>query len=92
MTGCLQDEFITHLGILKINEWIFLQSSAPKRALSLFVELNEKPLPVLLHDYLSFYLLLLKRSLFPKAIVRKEVNEQIQYLIKKTGFVYFQGI
>lgn len=90
LTGCLQDEFVTHLGILKLMSGYFSNHISTKRALSLFVELNERPLPVLLHDYLSFYLLLLKRSLFPKAIVRKEVNEQIQYLIKKTGFVYFR--
>ncbi|AXY75564.1 hypothetical protein D3H65_16965 [Paraflavitalea soli] len=90
LTGCLQDEFITHLGILKLMSGYFSNHISTKRALSLFVELNEKPLPVLLHDYLSFYLLFLKRSLFPKATIRKEVNEQIQYLIKKTGFVYFR--
>lgn len=89
LTGCLQEEFTTHLNILKLTSGFFSNHISTKRALSLYMELNEKPLPVLLHDYLSFYLLFLKRSLFPKASVRKEVNEQLQFLIKKTGFVYF---
>ncbi|NII27378.1 hypothetical protein HB364_19975 [Pseudoflavitalea sp. X16] len=90
LTGCLRDEFVTHLNILKLMSGFFSNHISTKRALSLYAELNDKPLPVLLHDYLSFYLLFLKRSLFPKAIVRKEVNEQVQYLVKKTGFVYFR--
>lgn len=90
LSGCLQDEFVTHLNILKLMSGFFSNHISTKRALSLYAELNDKPLPVLLHDYLSFYLLFLKRSLFPKAIVRKEVSEQIQYLVKKTGFVYFR--
>lgn len=90
LTGCLQDEFITQLNILKLTSGFFSNHISTKRATSLFAELNDKPLPVLSHDYLSLYLLFLKRSLFPKAIVRKEANEQIQYLIQKTGFVYFQ--
>jgi hypothetical protein len=90
LTGCLQEEFTTQLNILKLMSGFFSNHISTKRALSLYMELNDKPLPVLLHDYLSFYLLFLKRSLFPKAIVRKEVNEQIQYLIQKTGFVYFK--
>lgn len=90
LTGCLRDEFIIHLKILKLMSGFFSNHISTKRALSLFAELSDKQLPVLLHDYLSFYLLFLKRSLFPKASVRKEVNEQLQYLIKKTGFVYFR--
>jgi len=90
LTGCLQEEFITHLSILKLTSGYFSNHISNKRAMSLYLELNEKTLPVLLHDYLTFYLLFLKRSLFPKSIIRKEVNEQLSYLIRKTGFVYFK--
>lgn len=90
LSGVLQEEFITYLSILKLTSGYFSNNISNKRALSLYLELNEKPLPVLLHDYLTFYLLFLKRSLFPKSIVRKEVNEQINYLVRKTGFVYFR--
>lgn len=90
LSGCLQEEFITHLSILKLTSGYFSNHISNKRAMSLYLELSEKQLPVLLHDYLMFYLLFLKRSLFPKSVIRKEVNEQLSYLIRKTGFVYFR--
>jgi hypothetical protein len=91
LPAVLQEEFITRLDIFKLLSGFLSNHISTKKALSLYAELSDRPLPVLSHNYLSFFLVLLKRSLFPRPGIRKEVTEHIQYLVHKTGFRYFTG-
>jgi hypothetical protein len=91
LPACLQEEFITRLDIFKLLSGLLSNHIRVKKALSLYAELSAKPLPVLSQDYLSFFLLLLKRNLFPRPGIRKEICEHMSLLVQKTGFHYLTG-
>jgi hypothetical protein len=85
---CLQEEISVYIEVLKLASGFFSSHLSRKRALALLERLEDGKLPVLSKDYLTLLLLFVKRSLYPKGHTRKEINEQIEQLVKKTGFAY----
>jgi len=87
--NCVDVDFQTQVNLLRLISGFYSGNIPLIKARQIFAELNTRPLHTTVHDYCTMLLLLLKKSLFPKAVGHKETDAKIDRLIMKTGFVYF---
>jgi hypothetical protein len=87
--NCIDTDFQTQVNLLHLVSGFYSGNIPLIKARQIFSELNAKPLHTTVQDYCTILLLLLKKSLFPKAVGHKETDAKIDRLIMKTGFVYF---
>ena len=84
-----EDDFITQVCILRLISGFYSGSMTVIKARQSFSELQSRQTCVSSQDYHAILLLLIKKNLFPKAVVQKEVDLKINRLIQKTGFNFF---
>lgn len=86
---CFDADFQTQVNLFRLISGFYSGHIPLIKARQIFSELNTKPLHTTVQDYCTLLLLLLKKSLFQKAIAHKETNAKMDRLIMKTGFSYF---
>lgn len=85
---CLKMDFDIQLRIWKLICGICTNNYSKRRCLADFLELQNRPLPILSEKYFAFFLLSIKYKLFTRLNIRRQVKESIDLLVETTGFRY----
>ncbi len=83
------EEQHTQFNILWLMSGFYSKNINAHRALQMHFQLKDKPLKIESQVIYNMFMLQLKRVLFPKASVQKEVDAQVKMIIEKSGFIYF---
>jgi hypothetical protein len=86
----LQSDFYLQLNVLKLISGLFSGRIVYSQAVIHYKELVDKPLSVLVNDFYSFFLLVIKKRLFEKNDGVKIDDQKKMSLINKTGFSFFK--
>lgn len=83
------EELVTQFNILWLMSGFYSKNISVTRATQVFSKFKERPLKILYEDLYTLLLLFLKKDLFQKTSIQKDVDAQIHHLICKTGFIHF---